>query len=273
MGSRPKFFKKNLIDIDNPDVTITVSDSEAASDGSSFVNQIRNRNNTTGWATTGSSDTATTYLDIDWVDSRDVESIILVGNNFKSYTIQRWNGAAFEDFATPIAPTNSTDFVTEHEIPKQSLSRIRIDINSTQVADAEKLLRQLIITSKVGAGQLAGWPEISRFQKNQNRRATKTLSGKHHVRESVGGLEYQLRFKTWPYDSDFSIIEKLYFENYQGVLFWPSGGNETQFKYSRVGYRLEDITLVKPAGEFDPVWEKGIYSNGLNFNLTLLEVI
>lgn len=273
MGARPKLFIKNIIDIDSENVNITVSDSEATSDGASFVGQIRNRNNITGWSTTGSSDSATTYLDIDWIDTKEVESIILVGHNFKNYNIQRWNGSAFEDFDTPINPTTSTDFVTEHEVPSQNISRIRINIFGTQIADDEKRLRQLIVTRKVGVGQFEGWPEIQKFERNQNRRGVRTLSGKQHVRANIGGSEYRLRFKVWPYDNDFLMIEEMYFQNFSGVLFWPSGGNETQFKYSRVGYRKEDIVLVKPVGEFDPVFEKGIYKNGLNFVLDLVEVI
>lgn len=273
MGSSPKIFKKNIIDIDNPNVNLLVSDSVAQNDGASFVNQIRNRNNITGWATTGSNDSATTYIDIDWIDVMEMETIILIGHNFKSYNIQRWNGSSFEDFDTPISIINSTDFVTEHEVPKQSISRIRINILSTQTADDDKKLRQLIVTRKIGNGQFSASPVISNFEKRQNRRAIKTLSGKNQIRESVGGLEYRLQFKTWPFGDDFDIIEEMYFKNFSGVLFWACGGNDNQFRYKRVGYRKEDIVLVKPSNEFDPTWEKGIYSNGLNFNLRLAEVI
>ena len=273
MGAKPKLFIKNYLDLDNPNVTITPSDDEATSNGLSSVSLLRNRNNISGWGTTGSSDTATTELDVNWIDLREVESIILVGHNFKSYTIQKWNGSSFVDFATPINVTNSTDFVTEHQISNQNISRIKITITSTQVVDSDKFMRQLIVTRKLGAGQFLGWPNIRKFQNNQNRKAQNTLSGKAHVRSGLGGFVYELDFKVWPYDSDFNMIEELFFRNYSGALFWPSGGDETQFRYSRVGYRNEDIVLVKPIGEFDPVWEKGIYSNGLNFTLKLTEVI
>lgn len=273
MGTQPKVFRKNIIDLDNPNVTITVSDDEATSDGDAFKDKIRNRDNANGWATTGSSDTATCYIEVDWIDEREVESIILVGHNFKDYTVKRWNGAAFEDFDTAINPTTSTDYVTEHEVPSQNLSKIRIDINGTQTADDDKFLRQLIITSKIGAGQFQGWPVVRKMAKNQSRKGSQTLSGKYHLREQVGSFEYDLQFKIWPYDADFQIIEAIYFENPNGVLFWLSGGDETQFKYDRVGYRAEDIFLMKPIGEFDPVPEKGIYSNGVNFNLRLVETI
>lgn len=273
MGTRPKLFIKNIIDIDSENVNITVSDSEASNDGADFLSQLRNRNNITGWSTTGSSDSATCYLDIDWIDSKEVESIILVGHNLKNYNIQRWNGVSFEDFDTAINPTASTDFVTEHEVPSQNISRIRINIFGTQVPDQDKKIRQIIVTRKVGSGQFQGSPIIQKFVRNQNRRGVRTLSGKQHVRANIGGSEYRLNFKVWPYDNDFLMIEEMYFQNFSGVLFWPSGGNENQFRYSRVGYRNEDIILVKPVGEFDPVFEKGIYKNGMNFSLDLVEVI
>lgn len=273
MGAQPKIFKKNIIDLDSDNVTITVSDDEATNNGDSFKNKIRNRDNVSGWATTGSSDTATCYMEIDWLDPTEVESIILVGHNFKNYTVKRWNGSAFEDFDTPINPTTSTDFVTEHEVPSQNLSKIRIDINSTQIANDDKKLRQLIITSKIGNGQFTGWPEIRKFQRNQSRKGAQSLSGKYHLREQVGAFEYELRFKVWPYDADFSMIESIYFEHPKGFLFWACGGNSTQFRYERIGFRKQDIFLMKPLGEYDPVFEGGIYKNGVNFNLKLVETI
>lgn len=273
MGTKPKVFIKNVIDIDNPSVTITVFDSEATNDGQSFVDQVRNRNNFTGLATTGSSDSATNYIEIDWIDEVLIDTIILVGHNYKNFTIKKWNGSSFTDFATPISETTNADFVSQFSVTPQNLSKIRIDINATQTVDDEKKIRQIIITRKVGAGQFSGWPEIRKFEKNQNRKAVETLSGKNHLRESAGAAKYQMRFKVWPYDADFIMIEKIYFENPFGVLFWLSGGDETQFRYKRVGYRAEDIFLVKPLNEWDGTFEKSIYVNGMNFDLTLVEVI
>lgn len=273
MGQKPKVFKKNIVDFDNTACQITVSDDEATNAGENFVDQLRDRKNITGWGTTGSSDTATTILEADWVDALTVDEIILVGHNFKDFKIERWNGSAWEDFDTPISVTGSTDFVSNFELPKQNISRIRITITATQIADADKSMRQLIVAEKVGAGQFEGWPEIRKFQRSQLRKASTTLSGKSYLREQLGGNEYQLAFRVWPYDSDFKMIESIFFENNRGVLFWPSGGDSAQFKYERRGYKLEDIFLMKPSSEFSPVFEKGIYKNGVNMILNLVEVI
>lgn len=273
MATKPKVFAKNIIDRDNPNVTITAADNEATNTGANFVDQLRNRNNYTGWATTGSSDTATCTLDIDWVDSREVDSIILVGHNFKNYTIQRWNGSSFEDFATPINPTASTDFVTEHEVPNQNLSRIRITINATQEANADKFLRQLIITRKIEAGQFQGWPNVTRFENVQNRKATPTLSGKNHVRQGLGGFSYVLRMENYNFPEDLKIIENIFFGQFDGVLFWLSGGDSAQFSQTPHGYRPEDIVLVKPVGEYNPTFNRAIYTNGINLTVNLVEAI
>lgn len=273
MGSQPKVFQKNFIDIDSDNVTISVTDSVASDDGSSFLSQLRDRKNNTGWATTGSDDSAGTVLDIDWADAFEASSIILVQHNFKSYTIERWNGSSFEDFATPIAPTSSTDTTTEHEIPTQNLSRIRITINETQETDDDKFLAQLIVTNKVESGQFQGWPIIDGFERSLQRNAKKSLSGKYFIREQVGSFEYDLRFLNWPYDNDLKIAEAVFFSYPQGVLFWPCGGDENQFKYKRIGYRLQDIFLVQPRNEWGPTYTQGIYKNGVNFRLRLVEVI
>lgn len=273
MGTQIKVFRKNFIDIDSPNVTITASDDVASDSGNGFTDQLRDRRNSTGWATTGSDDTATTTLDVNWIDSLTVQSIILIGHNFKDYNIQRWNGSNFEDFDTPLSVTDSESFVTEHEVPSQSISRIRITISASQVADADKRLRQLIVTDKIESGQFRGWPEIKKLERSFSKRSTQSLSGRFFIREQVGHSELELNFKLAPYDEDLKILEAMFFANQQGFLIWPSGGDETQFKYARVGYRAEDIFLMKCSNEWNPVFQNGIYKNGVNVSAKLVEVI
>ena len=77
----------------------------------------------------------------------------------------------------------------------------------------------------------------------------------------------------WPSDADLTLLESLHFYNPKGFLFWPSAGDEEQFKYRRIGFRSRDIYLCGVISEWQPEWEKGIYVNGINMRVRLTEVL
>lgn len=274
MGQNPKVFKRNFIDIDSQKVNLTVTDSVATDAGQTIVEKIRNRNNYSGWGTTGSDDTADTTLVADFIDERPVDTIILIGHNFKDFTIEKWNGSSYVAFDNAISVTNSTDSTSAFEFTTpETTSRIRITIDSTQTANADKLLRQLIITEKLESGQFRAPPIISKLEFSTSKKSKQSLSGKFFIREQVGHNELELNFRLVPYDEDLILLEAMFFKSFNGFLFWPCGGNETQFKYKRIGYRLEDIHLMKPQTEWNPVFEGGIYKNGVNIRVKLIEVV
>jgi len=103
-GQAPSFFRKNRIDLDVDGITITVTDATATDKGDNFVDFVRNRKNSSGWATTGSNDAANTEFLIVSTDEYSLTDIFLFNHNFKAYTIQYWNGSSFVDFSTPIKP-------------------------------------------------------------------------------------------------------------------------------------------------------------------------
>lgn len=159
MGNQIIWFEKNKLDQDNESASITVTDLVAENDGAEFVDRMRNRDNRSAWMTTLSTDAANTQLDIDLGEDEFISDIILVKHNFKSYTIQYWNGTTYINFSTVIAPTNDQNSTSHFNFNKIESSKIRIVIFGTQVADDDKELFQLIITDRIG--QLNGWPEIS----------------------------------------------------------------------------------------------------------------
>src|SRR4051812_33469430 len=99
-------FKKNLIDLSNTNGVLTVTDATATNNGQTFVDFIRNRNNSSAWLTTGSNDAANTQIDVDLGETRDITDIILVKHNWKAYTIKySTDGVSYSDFTSAIAPT------------------------------------------------------------------------------------------------------------------------------------------------------------------------
>lgn len=263
-----KFFKKNIYDLSNVVPVTTVTDAIATSTGSEYTVLMRNRDNRSGWATTDSTDAANTTIEIDFVDVREFDSILILGHNLKSYTLQYWTGSIWANFSTPIAETVNAKTSNYYKFTKIFSSKIKLIITGTQVADDDKLIRQLIVTEEFG--EFSFQPMIKPIV-DRDRISTKYLSGKTNVSRSIGGFGCEIKLDSVSGDDDLALVE-LIFDSYEGVLTWLCGGDETQFETQRQGWRLEDIYLMQPTNEYQPEWYKGFYKNGMPINLRMVEV-
>lgn len=256
------FFEKNKADITNTDVVITASQADE------FTAFMQNRDNNSAWITTGSQDSDNTNFVIDFGSERDITDIILIKNNFKDYTIQYWNGAAYVDFSTAINVTSNSTETVRHTFDSVNTLMVKVIITATFVVDDEKRLFQFIVTDLIG--QLDGWPVIKPVD-SKNRIRNKMLSGKKRIIENSGGFRCSLSVKNWGSDADLTIIESLY-DSIEGFLLWLSGGDETQFRSNRIGYRKEDLFLMKASNEYSPAYVTGIYTAGLKIKIDLEEI-
>lgn len=266
-----KFYRKNKIDLSFDQGTITVTDTTATNNGQDFVNFLRNRDNTSGWATTGSNDAANTQLDIDFVVGRkDIDSIILVGHNFKAYTIQYYNAdtSSWADFSTPINVTNNSTDTTEHQFNSVSTSQVRLIITETFNTDDDKFLKQFIVTEEIGEFQIQ--PEVEPII-DRSRRVSRYISGKSHIIRSIEAFNVRLKKKNVTTENELAIVESLH-DNFEGFLVWLSGGTETQYDTIRKGWRLEDIYLMNLQNEQEIAWSDYRYQHGMDIDLRLVEV-
>lgn len=270
MGNQIIFFEKNKVDQDNASASITITDSIAYNNGQEFVDRVRNRDNRSAWMTTDSTDAANTQLDIDLGEDEFLTDIILVKHNWKSYTIQYWNGSTYINFSTVIAPTNDNKTTSHYNFNKIETSKIRIIILGTQVADDDKELYQLILTDRIG--QLNGYPEISGTEFDTTKKITKMLSGKINVTESFEAFSFNLSIPVYSNEDDLAIFRSIY-ERRAGILVWLCGGSETQFKALVKGYRFEDIFLVRPINDFTADLYKSMYRSGVKVNMQFKECI
>lgn len=271
MSQQIKFFEKSKADLSNSNCSITVTDAVATNTGQAFVDYVRNRNNFSAWMTTGSTDAADTTLEIDFVDEWTIGEILLIGHNFKAFTI-KYDDSGWTDFTAAINETTNSDSTTHFSVTPVETSKIQIIITGCQVVDAEKVLKQLIITKKLGTGQFEGWPMMRKPVISTNRRISKMLSGKVNVTEGVEAYSVDLNVRNWSSDTDLTILETIYFKR-QGVLVWPCGGDADQFGSERKAYKLEDIFLMRPINEWSPEWYKGIYTSGMKINMKLSESV
>lgn len=262
MSGQIIFFKKNLADYDDENVIAS------ASEGSEFASYVQNRNNTSAWITSGSVDANNTTFEIDFAEEKAVTDLIFVKQNWKSYLIEYWDGAAYQAMPTPISVTNNTEVTRRHSFTLLNTQKFRVTIRGTMVANAEKYLYQFIATTVIG--QLDGWPVIDEPTHNRNKQSKPMLSGKTNIADNVGGFSFTLKVPDWRNSSDLAIVESLYTAN-EGFLVWPCGGVATQFTASVIGYRLEDFYLMRPANNYMPEWRQGFYTSGLDLKVKLTE--
>lgn len=264
MSYQVLLFEKNKIDISREDVTLT------ASQGQSYVEFVRNRNNTSGWATTGSVDSDLTNIIFDYSEYEAITDILLIKHNFKSYSIQYWNGIAYTDFSPAISVSGNTAETKRHSFTQVSTTKVKLIVNSTMFLNDDKFLRQFIV-SKI-FGQFNGWPTLHAPTLSKNRQIQTMLSGKQSVIENVGNYKVELKIQVTSDDDDLTLVESIYSQP-EGLLLWPCGGSTSQFRTVREGLRLEDIYLVKPVNELVNEPYKGLYQAGMPIDLKFAEVI
>lgn len=270
MGSAPIFFSRSKMDISlGTALAITITDSVASDNGESFSDLVRNRNNRSGWATTGSTDAANTTFTVTWNDEVSFDNLFLVLMNFKAFTVKYWDGAAYVNFSTAISETNNMTPTKRYTFDEVTTTRIQIIITGTMSTDDDKFMRQLIVCSLYG--QFTTQFALDNVVLSQTRKVTQLLSGKSKITRNVGAFQCTFQKKNVSNGSDLTLIEDLY-SVVDGFLVWLCGGDESQFRNVRVGYRYEDIFLCDFKTEYNPDWAGGFYMNGIDVKFTILEI-
>lgn len=269
MSGQINFFRKNHIDTDRINPLLTVTDLVATNPGDEYLKFLRNRNNNSGWNTSGSSDAANTEILVDLKDFQNVDMVMLVRHNFKNFLVEYYDTGAvgFVEYANYVDNEIATTLIKKSVHTNQ----IRITIYNTTVVDDDKTMRQLIVTENFFSGEFIGWPEIKKPQTSLNKKITGMISGKARVVETRGAFSCSLDVKLLKIEEDLTIIENIFF-NREGVLMLLSGGNEDQFSSRRIGYRNEDIVLVRPTNELELPWVKN-YTTGIKIKMKLIETV
>lgn len=263
-----KFFKRNKIDLTNSNPTFTVTDASASDTGQDYTDLMRNRNNRSGWGTTGSADDGSTTMTVTFNDTLSFTDVLLVGHNFRNFNLKYYDGTNYVAFSTPIDMTDNTSSTTAHSFNEVSTTGMRLKINGTMTANQDKFLKQFIVTEALGT--LSVQPEM-KPEWDKDRKATKFLSGKSYVAKSVGGFNLQIKMKNVSNDTDLTLLERL-FNSYEGFLVWPSGGDVTQFETVREGYRLDDIFYMDVANEYKPEFNESRWYHGMPIDVRCVEI-
>jgi len=265
-----KFFYENFGDINN-DSAYAVVDT-----GSDTRNNARSRKRYLKWSSVGSDDLTTETYTLHFGETKTIDRILLVRNNFKAFTV-KYDNAGWTHFASVVTKEGSQANITEaantkttnyYEFTPVSTTKIQVSVDTTQVVDAEKEMHQLIATAELGT--FTGYPQYSHtFVQNAARK--KTFEG--NINKSILGESYQcsLGFQRYGLAADHTIVQALW-DLEASFLIYPCGANEDQFRYTtKQGNRLRDIYLVSFAGNFSPDYDSNVYDNGLNYTLNLVE--
>lgn len=274
MSEQIRFLELPVSDISNENFDIEITDSVAVDDGNDIRIFMRNRNLTSSWITTGSDDTANTKIECLVSDSAAISDIFIVRHNFKDFDIDYWNGVAW----TPVVSvTNNTkdfyhfDFSGSALDPFVNTTKVRIVIYGTIVPDEDKSVARLMLTSKVESGQLESWPKIVP-EHGLIQKATEMLSGKFFMTESLGAFKCKLAWKGVHTQGDVDILRRIYMGR-KAVMIWISGGDDTQFRFDDIGYRNEDMYIMKPKKDYKNPYYKGLYKAVMTQTMDLIEVV
>ena len=233
----------------------------------------------TRWESLNSNDTTVETITINFKFNQTIDRLILVGHNFKNFSI-KYNGV--NEFTNVsgldgalVGGVSETVFNKDtayYKFDSVVVSSVTISVLSTQVANEQKYLNQFIATSEVGT--FAGFPRIQNVQHNRNIKGAKALSGKNVIQKGYETTTFRINFKTYPVQADINIVESLH-ERESSFLVWLCGGRygSEHFTVEQRGWRLRDIYNMQISRPLSADYEKGIYQNGVNTSMTLVEVV
>lgn len=263
MGSGFLFFDRSYCDItryDLGEITLTIDNND------SEKTNLIDRNRFTKWSSVGAnSDLTSVVLTVDFNTNRTLTDLILVNSNLKEFQLEYWNGSIWVNSVTEIANDKST---YRKEITPIVTDQIRFTMNKTIIANQEKEVELFIITGKIGQLEYRPTPNPGH---TSDIIENKMITGKS--RFVLNDIQYQfdIVFEHYTNVADRQLLLTLS-NKFDAFLFWPCGGDETQFSFSDDGFRRQDIFLMAVTERPKPYFSKNYYKAGTNATLKLSEV-
>jgi hypothetical protein len=255
-----------------------------ASSGGSSADFALDQNSETSWRSSGSNDLTTETIEVSFT-SQEISRIFLLGHNLKDYDIMYDLSGVWTHFASVVGIGGSLANITEttfaqdtsyYEFTPVTTTKIRIRANKTQVANEEKYIGQIVVTTEIAT--LAGWPRVKGLDLNRNARSVKTLSGFYSIQKSLEVPSFDFEFKDYPANSTYSVDIDTMMEledREEPFLIWLCGGKfgSTFFKYTLRGWRLKDLFQMQVSKAIRVAYSDGIYSNQINAKVEFEAVI
>jgi len=254
----------------------------SASTNEAAAKYILNYNDYTLWESIGSNDITTETIEVTFNGAQTFDRLFIKKHNLKAFNVKYWSGTAYVDFSnvvgvngvaksgiTETAESNTTSYYEFTEVTSDS---IKITMDTTQSANAEKEITALLVASELGTFE--GYPRVSKVKHDRNLRSSKALSGKYIIQKSYDVASFKISMKTYPLQDDIDLLTSLH-DREDSFLVWLCGGRTgtSYFRLENRGYRLDDLYHMQVSRPIDTDYEKGIYTNGVNASISLVEVV
>ena len=194
-----KIFDRSLSLFSDGNMTVTVS-TGAGSESRAF-----DRNRVTYWRSVDSDDTTTETITIAFAEAVTFDRILMLDHNWKGFNVQydvsgvwtHFTGVTGLDGALAnVTETAFSDDTAYYEVTQVTTTGVRFQVTTTQVADADKYINQIILTKEKGT--LQGYPDISGIEFSRNERTKKMLSGRSLSLKGEETFQCELNFKNYP---------------------------------------------------------------------------
>lgn len=260
--------------------------SATATSGIAGVNFALDKNPLTKWRSVGSSDSTTETLEITLSEESAIDRILLLDHNWKSFTVKYDSAGVFTDFTNVvgidgslgggISESSFSDDTAYYEFDSVTTSKIQITATTTQTADEEKFLSQVISTAELGT--LQGFPLIRGINNSRNLRKRRVLSGRVSNQKSEETIRFTIDFKNYGTTSDFTPdLDLAYtlFDREDNFLVWLCGGRRgtSNFRYTLRGFRLKDVYEMQVNNELSISYRDNVYVNPVNIRIPLAEAV
>jgi len=250
-----------------------------ASSNNDYVGNIYDLDDETFWVSTGTDDTTTETIEIDFGASTTFNRIHLKGINWKEYKIQWLDGATWTDItildsdlttdeATIVYTANT--YTSRYFEVNVTTEKILISATKTIVADEEKELIEFYVGNEVGTfdADLTSSPNSYDPQTFTNNAVILQKSNAGSLRISRG-KKYQASFRIrqlWE-TADRTLIQNMYLAG--SFVIYPCGGYR---HYDDYGFRIDDFYHVVWSGNFSNPFSVGRDKlMGIDISFELLE--
>lgn len=251
-----KFFGLNKID-ENATFTFT-------SASTSLSSYLYDRNRASKLASVGSNDATNEDWVIDFVSSKTFNRLFVDNHNIKSGNIQYWDGAAYQDFSTPVTWSANASTTSYFEFNSVSTTKIRLRGTTTMVANAQKYV-----------GELIAFLELGTMTVNASSVDPEYIDKSVQNEDATGGSIFILFGKkyhaTWVFSNadatDAALLLSLKELN-TPFFIYPCGGTGQ----NEIGFRIQDIYLVNYINNFAPKLKSNLYGIGQSISMEVKEI-
>lgn len=251
--------------------------SAAASSNSDNADLALGTNKYFRWESTGSDDLTTETLTITLPAAVDITRIFLIGHNFDTFQVKYDGSSDFlnvtglDDYsANNISETGFTRDTAYYEFDSVNTDTINLSMDTTQTADAEKYIEQVIVTTELGT--LAGFPQVRGPRLDRQFRKEEAVSGRMHIEKGFETFSCDLTLRDYPKQADIDLLDSLH-DRDSPFLVWLNGGKPGQFTYTQRGWRLRDVVQVQTDGPLSNSYPQTTYVRGVNQRYGFSEVV